>query len=149
MTESEFAVSVPAEASHLKAVRAFFQPVLRDYFGDETDMLVLALDESCSNILKHQEKKSAGDCLTVHATLDVERVRFRVRNFCWKEDVPKIKPRDLKCVRPGGLGTHFIHEIMDRVEFEPDPESPGRLSLVLEKSRPASGPSGSGGPHGS
>ena len=144
MSDSEFAVSVPAEASHLKAVRAFFQPVLRDYFGDEADMLVLALDESCSNILKHQEKQSAGDCLTVHATIDAKLVRFQVRNFCWKEDVPNIRPRDLKCVRPGGLGTHFIHEIMDRVEFEPDPESPGRVSLVLEKALP-----GGGGRHGS
>ncbi len=55
MSDFEFTVSVPAEPSHLKAVRAFFQLVLRDYFGDEADMLVLALDESCSNILKHQE----------------------------------------------------------------------------------------------
>ncbi len=80
----------------------------------------------------------------MHATIDAKFVRFRVRNFCCKEDVPNIQPRDLKCVRPGGLGTHFIHEIMDRVEFEPDPESPGRLSLVLEKSLP-----GGGGRHGS
>lgn len=144
MPDSEFAVSVPAEAGHLKAVRAFFQPVLRDHYGDEADMLVLALDESCSNILKHQDKESAGACLTVHATIGAKGVRFRVRNFCWKDDVPNIRPRDLKCVRPGGLGTHFIHEIMDRVEFEPDPESPGRLSLVLEKSLP-----GGGGSHGS
>jgi anti-sigma regulatory factor (Ser/Thr protein kinase) len=144
MSQSEFQLSVPAEASHLKEVRAFFLPRLREHFGDEADMLVLALDEACSNILKHQEKKSAGECLTVDATIDAKHVRFRVRNFCCREDVPKIRPRDLKCVRPGGLGTHFIHEIMDRVEFEPDPGAPGRLSLVLEKSR-----SGAGGRHGS
>lgn len=142
-SHSEFSVSVPAEAVHLKAVRAFFDRVLKERFGDDADMLVLALDESCSNILKHQ-KKQPGQCLTVTAAIDSRRVRFRLGNFCGKEDVPKIRPRDLKCVRPGGLGTHFIHEIMDRVEFEPDPESSGRLALVLEKTLP-----GGGTPHGS
>lgn len=139
----EFSVSVPAEAAHLKAVRAFFQPVLKERFGAEADMLVLALDESCSNILKHQ-KGGSGQCLTVTATIDSRCVRFRVGNFCGAEDVPRIRPRDLKCVRPGGLGTHFIHEIMDRVEFEPDLESTGRLALVLEKTLPRGGT-----PHGS
>ena len=139
MPNPEFAVSVPAEPSHLKAVRAFFQPVLTGYFGDEAHMLVLALDESCSNILKHQQKAAAGDVLTVKATVLADLVRFQIQNFCCQEDIPNIRPRDLDCVRPGGLGTHFIQEIMDRVAFEPDPDSPGRLTLVLEKALPGEG----------
>ena len=139
MADSEFLVSVPAEASHLKAVRAFFQPVLSDYFGDEAHMVVLALDESCSNVLKHQPTETTGKTLTVKATIRAGVVRFYLQNFCCEEDVANIHPRDLECVRPGGLGTHFVREIMDRVGYEPDPQSPGRLALVLEKALPAAG----------
>jgi sigma-B regulation protein RsbU (phosphoserine phosphatase) len=28
-----------------------------------------------------------------------------------------VKPRDLEDLRPGGLGTHFIREIMDATDF--------------------------------
>ena len=33
-----------------------------------------------------------------------------------------IKPRDLSDVRPGGLGVHFIREIMDQVVYDPGGE---------------------------
>ena len=77
-------------------------------------------------------------------TLTIEirspRARFRIGDFCTPEDLPNIKPRDLSDVRPGGLGTHFIGEIMDRVGYEPEPGRPGRLALVLEKAIPNAEP---------
>lgn len=137
MNEQTFSLSVPADARYLKSIRAFFQSVLVETCGDATDMLVLALDESCSNILKHRPRGVDQDLLQVDAELQPGRVRFRVKDFCCPADVPHIKPRDLKVVRPGGLGTHYIGRIMDRVEFEPDPERAGRMVLVLEKAIPA------------
>ena len=133
MSTRFLAVSVPGEPCYLKAVRNFFNTALGDLFGDQADMVVLALDESCSNILKYSQE---GKVLNVSAELQPEKIVFRIENFCDGEDIPKIKPRELKSVRPGGLGTHFIQRIMDRVDFEPQPDCPGRYSLVLEKSLP-------------
>ena len=133
MSEQLFSLSVPADPRCLKAIRAFFGSLLAEHCGEDADMIVLALDESCSNVLRHRQGGADGERLHVQAVVGPRRVRFRIADFCCPGDVPRIKPRDLKSVRPGGLGTHYIERIMDRVDFEPDPERPGRMVLVLEK----------------
>ena len=131
MKRFSFQVTTPADPRFLKAVRAFFSAILAE-FGDEVDMLVLALDESCANLLKHRPAER--DCpIEVQAEIDGLVARFRIVDFCCAGDIPNIKPRNLDDVRPGGLGTHFVSEIMDRVRFEPDPAHEGRMVLVLEK----------------
>ena len=45
-----------------------------------------------------------------------------------------MQPRDLDEVRPGGLGTHFILQVMDEVGFvEPPPEGGGNLLRMVKK----------------
>ncbi len=137
MWESQFHVSVPAQACFLKALRAYFTPVLAEFFSrEEADRLVLALDESCSNVIKHQAKPETSGRISVRLDVAAHVVRFEVCDYCCEDDIPHIKPRDLDKVRPGGLGMHFINEIMDNVEFKPDRGRPDRMSLVLEKARP-------------
>ena len=135
---ARFSVSVPRGAVHLQAIRAFFRAVLQERCASETEALILALDESCANLLKHQCEATAGDRLCVHADLEPGRVQFRIDDFCSHAEVDRIQPRPIEQVRPGGLGTHFVRTIMDRVEFEPQPGRPGRMCLVLEKALPIS-----------
>src|ERR1043166_7623423 len=137
MDARSFLVSVPADPRFLRSVRSFFQPLIEDVYG-ETDggMVVLALDEACSSIIKHCNAGLQGRRITVSAELDGGGVKFRISDFCRESDVPNIKPRDLNEPRPGGLGTHFISKIMDRVAFEPETGKQGRLALVLEKAAP-------------
>ena len=127
-----YAVTVPADARYLKVIRAFFQSVLKD-LGDDANMLILALDESCSNIVKHRRDAFQDNAIRVRAEIGPELLRFRIGDFCGAEDVPNVRPRDLDDIKPGGLGTHFIGQIMDRVGFEPEPDRPGRVALVMEK----------------
>ena len=129
-------MSVPADSRYLKIIRRFFQPIVEDLFGEEAGMLLLALDEACSNVVKHRNKALVEGQMHVRVEISDERVRFRIGDFCAEKDIPNIKPRELADVRPGGLGTHFIAEIMDRVAFDPEPDAPGRVALVLEKAVP-------------
>lgn len=134
MKERSFQVRVPVDSRFLKAVRGFFQPLLEAEVGAaEAARLVLALDEACSNLVKHGCPDRADADVTVQALFGAEKLSFRIRDFCADADVAKIKPRELSDVKPGGLGTHFINQIMDRVAFEPEPDRPGRVMLVLEK----------------
>jgi len=136
MDARPFAVSVPAEPRYLKVVRAFFQPILEAPFGQEANLLLLALDEACSNVVKHRSKSLMGGLIHVRLEVHPKLLRFRIGDFCGSEEVEKIRPRDLEDIRPGGLGTHFISKIMDRVDFEPEPGAPGRMALVIEKNFP-------------
>ena len=133
MDAPRFTVSIPAESRYLKAIRSFFETALGAAIDEETDMIVLALDEACSNVLKHGSR-CAGELIRVAADVLPGLLRVRVDDFCAEDDVLRIKPRDLTDVRPGGLGTHFVSSIMDRVEFVREPGRPGRMALVLEKS---------------
>ncbi len=135
----EFSLSVPREACYLQAVRGFFKPILEKLFPGEGEMLILALDEAASNFVKHQCELGHEEALQISATLHPDRLRFHLGNFCARGDVPRIRPRDLEEVRPGGLGTHLIDRIMDRVEFRPETGREGRMSLILDKFLPGHG----------
>ena len=111
------------------------EPIFEASFGEnEVSQLVLAVDEACSNIIKHAQK-----WFQRRGTIQVEirdsrrSVELRVKNFCREKDVENIRPRDLDDIRPGGLGTHFIAEIMDRMEIVPDSDGGKRMELVMEK----------------
>jgi len=136
MAGKVFALSVPADAAHLVAVRAFFEALLAPLFGDATPPLILALDEACSNAIRHRDPALRCETLDVSAEIDDAAVRFTLGSFCSHADLPKIKPRELADVRPGGLGTYFIAKIMDKVGYEPETGRPERLALVLEKALP-------------
>lgn len=133
MQERAFALTVPADPRYLKVIRSFFTPVLGDLFGEQSGMLILALDESCANIVKHRSGCFENNVIQVRIEIGADRVRIRLGDFCAAADVPKIRPRDLDDIRPGGLGTHFVDQIMDRVGFDPEPGRPERMALVMEK----------------
>lgn len=134
-----FAVTVPAEARYLRTIRAFFSPLLEELLGSAAGHLVLALDEACSNVVKYRAGTLDEKLIHVRVTLAAGRVVFRIGDFCHYSDIPRIRPRNLDEVRPGGLGTHFIEQIMDQVRFEPEPGPHGRMALVLEKGMPGEG----------
>ena len=133
MAERLISLSVPAETCSLKWVRAFFGSVVTDLGLTDGDRLVLALDEACANLLRHRCASIDDGRLDVRFGLDGELLRVRVGRFCVAGDVDKIRPRDLEDVRPGGLGTSFIEQIMDRVVFEPEPDGAGSMALLMEK----------------
>jgi len=75
--------------------------------------LVIAINEACMNIIQHAYK---GDCsgeIILEILNNGGELEFQLRDFAAPVDLARIKPRDLDDLRPGGLGTHFIHEIMD------------------------------------
>ncbi len=126
---------VPADASYLKCIRGFMMPVLERRFGaDDARQLVLAIDEACSNIIKHgQGWFTPKGTISVKLEDSKKKSIITVHNYCRVKDVEKIKPRDLDDVKPGGLGTHFIAEVMDSFEFVPCTEREGRMALVMTK----------------
>lgn len=135
MGNASLGISVPAEPRFLKCIRGFLTPVFDAKFAcEETGRLILAVDEACANIIKHGQSwfKPTGR-ITLEVVESKKKIEITIRDFCRERDVEKIKPRPLDEIRPGGLGTHFINEVMDAVEFKPDEAKDGRMVLVLTK----------------
>jgi len=113
----------PAQAPQLQTIRQR----LREIFAAENcpgalaDQWVLAINEACMNIIQHAYGCNKG--LAAEGDIIVEVLRsgdewtFRLTDFAQPVDKTKVCSRDLDDIRPGGLGVHFIHEIMDEVKF--------------------------------
>lgn len=95
--------------------------------------VVLAVDEACQNIIRHAY---GGPC-DQEIVLEMERrdgdLLLSLLDFAPCIDEEKVRPRDLGELRPGGLGTHFIRELMDEVSFERPPSGRGNLLRMAKR----------------
>ncbi len=124
-------MTFPSDTAHLAQVRQRVRSFLEKNGSDEctAELLVLALDEACTNIIRyaydHQSKtvRLSMECLR-------DRMRFILRDYGKSCDPRAIRSRALEDIRPGGVGVHIIQHAFDRVEYEPMPRG---TKLVLEK----------------
>jgi len=85
---------------------------------DEANAVVLAIDEACTNVIKHAYNRDYSKSMVLSFELCPDRIEFRLRDFGIKCEPSQIKGRDLDDVRPGGLGVHIIQEVMDEVTYD-------------------------------
>jgi sigma-B regulation protein RsbU (phosphoserine phosphatase) len=124
----------PALADRLKLVRGSIRAAARMCgFNDTTAQgIVLAVDEACQNIIVHGYKGREDGEIILGVFRCRDGILVRLRDFAPPVDPATIKPRALNDIRPGRLGSHFIHEIMDSAVFQPGPDGTGNL-LELTK----------------
>jgi len=100
----------------------------------EKDKLVLAVDEACTNVIRHAYGNSGDGRIVITFTLGPDCFEIMVRDFGSGADPATFKGRDLDQVRPGGLGIHFIKSAVDKVEY--DTPAGGGMLLRLIKFMP-------------
>ena len=124
------------KSSSLKDVRTFCREVFEKLDIEQSlkDELVLAIAEAAQNIVKHAFKNSASptELMVVEVSCVNNELKIAFYDRGTPVDPEKVKHRDLNNVKPGGLGTFFIQEIMDAVEFK-DGKKPWINHLVLTK----------------
>ena len=123
-------------SSSLKDVRTFCRDVFEKLHiqQDLKDELVLAIAEAAQNIVKHAFKNSAdaNELMVVQISCENNKLQIAFYDRGTPVDPKKVKHREIDNVKPGGLGTFFIREIMDAVEFK-DGKKPWINHLVLTK----------------
>ena len=123
-------------SSSLKDVRVFCREVFEKLHIQEDlkEELVLAIAEAAQNIVKHAFKNSASptELMVVQISCENNKLQIAFYDRGTPVDPKKVKHREIDNVKPGGLGTFFIQEIMDAVEFK-DRKKPWINHLVLTK----------------
>lgn len=124
-----------SDACHLAEIRREARRFLGGSGFDEcaTQLMVLALDEACTNVIRHAY---GSQCKPVRLEMTRLRgsVRFVLRDYGRSCNPAKIRSRRLEDFRPGGLGVHIIRQAFDTVRYIPQAKG---TRLVLEKIRPA------------
>ena len=111
-------LDIEAIAENLKEIRQFVRNYIDKCQGLEEykDELVLAIDEACQNVVRHAYKDKTGD-LAIKLSFKDNEFIVTLEDDGTPVIPEKIKPRNLDDVKPGGLGTFFINQIMDSVSF--------------------------------
>lgn len=114
-TEQLFEIRFPAKPERLCLVRALVKRAA-EVCGCGEDLgekLVIAVNEACMNVIQHAYKEEEQGEIIMQINNNDSQILFRIMDFAKPVDLSRVESRDLKDVRPGGLGVHFIREIMD------------------------------------
>ncbi len=133
--ETICAIDVPSRPDRLRMVRRMVEEAatLVGFTADDARDVVLVVDEALQNVIRHgYGNKTVG---RIHVTVGRKQdaLVVDIRDWAPTIDPSKVKPRDLDDVRPGGLGTHFIREIMDEVEFLEPPKDGGNVLRMVKR----------------
>jgi serine phosphatase RsbU (regulator of sigma subunit)/anti-sigma regulatory factor (Ser/Thr protein kinase)/transposase len=117
-----FQLRVPAEDRHLAEIRDFIQDV-----GEKIQIpgkilanTKLAVDEACTNVVKHGYKGRAG-FIEVVVTGNLREFSIEIRDQGDSFDLRNVKSPDLKMYvetrKRGGLGVFLMNQLMDEVRY--------------------------------
>jgi serine/threonine-protein kinase RsbW len=120
----------------LREVRHFVEAAARQFgFVDEdVSNIVLAVDEACTNIIKHAYGGSSTGEIRVTVIREGTSFEVQIHDQGRPFDPESIHPPNLKQhlseYRRGGLGVYLMRRLMDQVEFSIHPGRPNEVRLV-------------------
>jgi serine/threonine-protein kinase RsbW len=123
---------LPSHPKYLSVVRAVTVGIatMAGINDMETEYIKLAVDEACSNVIRHAYKGDTGKKFAVKFRTTEKDLEIVLEDNGIKADPVNIKGRDLDDVRPGGLGIHFIKRAFDISEFDKKKKNGNRLRLI-------------------
>jgi anti-sigma regulatory factor (Ser/Thr protein kinase) len=126
---------VPSQPKYLFVIRSAIYPIVVDagFSKKEARKIVLAVDEACSNIIKYAYEGDHSKTIALKVSVDLGTLEIELKDSGKKPDVAKIAPRNLDDIRPGGLGTHFMAEVFDSIDYNTSGETGTVLTLVKKK----------------
>ena len=130
----------PADPATLKEMRERIRAMAASVgaTAELTEAIVVALNEACMNVIQHGYKGSSqGEYeLRVGHHRGRHAMIFELLDHAPPIDVSRVKSRPLEDIRPGGLGVHFIEQLMDEMVFCAPPEGYGNqlyMSIRMDK----------------
>ena len=130
------ALKILSETKQLSAVRNFVSEAAQRFGFDEDDVhnIALAVDEACTNIIKHAYGFVADQHIEIE--IRVRETAFEVViSDCGVSFTPEsIGIPDMKeylsHFRRGGLGMHLMRSLMDTIEYRRTGENKNEVRMV-------------------
>jgi len=96
------------------------------------ERLVLALDEACSNVIRHGYRGASG-LMDLALERRGQSLVFLLRDYADAVKPARLRPKRPSGTRVGGLGLHFIDTIMDHWEHRKPADGRGNLLVMRKK----------------
>lgn len=127
---------IESKTERLIAVRDFVSTAAREFgFSDEEiSKIALAVDEACTNIIKHAYRFDPGKKLTISVKRGNGAFEISIRDTGKQFNPTDLQPPDMKeyltHFRRGGLGVYLMKTLMDKVEYNFEPGKPNEVRLT-------------------
>lgn len=130
-------LTIPSNAKYLSLVRQVLQQLFTCHETPEeiARKLVLCVDEACANVIKYSYEGRDDRPIEFSFSMDDNNFCVKIRDYGKQCDTDSFKPRCLDDVKPGGLGTHFMNEIMDEVTYCTEREQGTLLTMSKNLTR--------------
>lgn len=97
---------------------------------EETNGFRLAVDEACTNVLRHAYGGDESRRLRISFDLNDDRLQVKLHDFGVGFDPDRIVPHDPSALVPGGLGFHLIRTVMDEIDYSHSATEGNTLTLT-------------------
>ncbi len=134
---ASLALRFPARPGELRSVRSALRERLASWGLDAacTRDVVLAVDEACQNVIRHAYRGRADGSIELGLRREADELRITLFDRAPRSDPARFRSRRGATLRPGGLGLHLMHSVMDRCEFGAPPCGPGNLLRMSKRLR--------------
>jgi len=126
-------IQIESRTERLIAVREFVSEAAHEFgFTDEdVSKIALAVDEACTNVIKHAYKFDPTKTIQVVVRTDNGVFEIAIRDTGTQFNPAQVRRPDMKeylsHYRKGGLGVFLMKSLMDKVEYE---IAPGKMNEV-------------------
>lgn len=123
--EKTYRLKLPAASENLDIIRKFIAGISENmgFSEEEVYKIELAVDEACSNVVKHAYLTNSRSDRIVNIEAHEKRDRLEIVIFDKGKgfDPKKVKKPEIeeymRKMKRGGLGIYLIKELMDKVSF--------------------------------
>jgi serine/threonine-protein kinase RsbW len=134
--KQKFKLKISSVTDNLEIIREFINNIAQKAgFNEESvDQIELAVDEACTNVIKHAYKYSRDRMLDIAVSLDQEKIEISImdKGAGFNPDnlpIPDLE-KYMRNAKVGGLGIHLMRTLMDEVNFSINPGKKNQVSLV-------------------
>lgn len=131
-----YILKIPSQTDNLELIRNFVSGVAKKvgFNAEESNKIELAVDEACTNVIKHAYRHDATKDIDVAIKIDYQKltvvVTDRGKSFEFHEvELPDMK-QYLAELRVGGLGIYLMKTLMDEVEYQSRPGNRNEVRMV-------------------
>lgn len=123
MPRSVHTLSIPSSTRYLEKVRRFVEVHAReaDLADDAIENLKIAVDEACTNVIKHAYRGDGSQQIDLAVIVEDDRFTIRIRDKGRSFEPEAYTEPDIfrfaEHRRSGGFGVHIMRRLMDQVEY--------------------------------
>lgn len=116
-------ITVSRSTDSLKKIRDFLGKILSEnaVMDEEANLMVLAVDEICSNLILHADNDATTKDLQIKISKTPEGFLFEILDKSAPFDQTSVSEPDLPSIikekKKGGIGLMLVRRIMDSIEF--------------------------------